>query len=111
MMNCPDYLEGEARKFFNRNKRRLEQMSLLTEADFDSFCALCEIHGLRRTVYPPKDSREALSYNSLTKNYLALLKQFGMLPRDRKRSKLEPEDDIGSVIRKAIENTEGEEDE
>ena len=105
-MNCPDYLEGEARKFFHRNRKRLEQLALLTEADFDSFCALCEIHGLRRAVYPPKDSREALSFNSLTKNYLALLKQFGMLPRDRKRSKLEPEDDIGAVIRKAISNAE-----
>ena len=84
----PDYLTGEASEFWDRHYDRLTEARVLTEGDTDSFALLCEIWQHIRQTNPDSDSKQAVKYIALVKQYMALAKQFGLMPRERKKSGL-----------------------
>lgn len=103
-MRRPSGLKGEAAKFWDRHSSRLEQDGLLDDNSFDGFTHLCEVHALKCAAQPEGgDPKERVWFIGLSKQYQALMKQFGLLPRDRKRADLEPELDIAEVLGKKME--------
>lgn len=88
-------LTGEAREFWNRHYWRLKRARVLTKADPDSFALLCLVWGQLYAlsgIQPGADAfREMIQFTNLTKQYQALAKQFGLLPRERKAAKMEVE--------------------
>ena len=92
-MNCPRWLKDDAAEFWKRHAKPLEQAGVLTDRDVDGFALLCEVWRLLRNTDPLRDSKEAVRYIALVKQAQALMKQFGLMPRDRKRSKIESEKD------------------
>lgn len=100
----PTHLKGEAAKFWTRNAKRLIESGILTEDGYDGFVHLCELHSYKCGAIPDSgDSKERIWFLGLSKQYQALLKQYGLLPRDRKRSEMEPEQDIADVLRGKME--------
>lgn len=102
-MNVPPYLKPEGKAFWKKHYNRLMESGLMTVADEESFIQLCEVWSDLRTVDRDAGSPQALRWGSLNKIYLALAKQFGMLPRDRKAAKLEPDQDIQDIINVKME--------
>jgi hypothetical protein len=94
MIRIPNHLTGESEKFWHRHAKRLYEVGLLTEADVESFCLLCDIWALIRGCQPALDSKEAIRYVGLAKQYITLAKQFCLLPKDRKVSKMQVEQEI-----------------
>lgn len=100
----PTHLQGEAAKFWTRNAKRLQDAGILNDDSFDGFVLLCETWGHRAEADPKsKDPKERIWYVALNKQCQALLKQYGLLPRDRKRCDMEPEQDIGQVLQGKME--------
>lgn len=99
MIKIPTYLSGEAKRFWQVHAKRLYLGGMLTEADVESFVLLCEIWAMIRGCNPEEDSREAIRYIGLVKQYFQISRQFGMMPKDRKQSKIETtkqeEDEFG----------------
>ncbi len=88
-------LNAVARAFWDRHHDRLRAAGLLTDADLDSFAVLCVTWSKLATISasePGADNfREMVQLNQLLKQYQAYAREFGLLPRDRKRSKLDGE--------------------
>jgi phage terminase small subunit len=92
----PSSLRGEALAFWDRHAGRLRDAGILTPADLDSFVLLCRTHALldalHAVVEPGADAfREMIQLVNLTKQYVALARQFGLLPRERKQAKMSVE--------------------
>jgi phage terminase small subunit len=98
MIRRPSWLEGEAISFWDRNVKHLQESGMLSEKDIDTFAMLCDIYGEYRACDPRKDSKEAIRYSAMTKQYFQFAKQFGLLPVARKKSKLEHEPDLDEII-------------
>lgn len=88
-------LNRTAREFWSRHYDRLHAAGLLTEADLDSFAVLCltwsKLAALAEEEPGADQFREMVQLNQLLKQYQQYAREFGLLPRDRKRSKLEAE--------------------
>jgi phage terminase small subunit len=102
MIRRPSWLTGDAISFWDRNAKHLIESEMLGEKDADSFAILCDIYRLLRASNPLIDSKEAIRYSAMTKQYITLAKQFGMLPRDRKKSKLEHEPELDELLDRKI---------
>lgn len=94
-MSPPLPLNSVARAFWDRHHDRLQAAGLLTDADVDSFAVLC-VTWSKLTVVAQSEPgaeqfREMVQLNQLLKQYQAYAREFGLLPRDRKRSKLDAE--------------------
>jgi phage terminase small subunit len=89
-------LNAVARAFWDRHHDRLRRAGLLTDADVDSFAVLCVLWSklaVLSAAEPGADQfREMVQLNQLGKQYHAYAREFGLLPRDRKRSKLEADE-------------------
>jgi phage terminase small subunit len=86
-------LNRTARDFWDRHHDRLRAAGLLTDGDVDSFCVLCVTWSKLAAISqhePGADQfREMVQLNQLLKQYQQYAREFGLMPRDRKRSKLE----------------------
>ena len=91
-MNRPKHLTNEAREFWDNHAKRLQQNGLLTEADRESFILVCEIWKLLRNCDQTLDAKSALRWQSLVKQYVVLARQFGLLPKDRIKMALIPDE-------------------
>jgi phage terminase small subunit len=93
MTTPPLPLNPTARAFWDRHHDRLRAAGMLTEADLDSFAVLCVTWSKLATISasePGADQfREMVQLNQLLKQYHTYAREFGLLPRDRKRSKLD----------------------
>ena len=93
MTEPPLPLSDTARAFWDRHHDRLKAAGLLTDADLDSFAVLCVTWSKLATISksePGADQfREMVQLNQLLKQFHTYAREFGLLPRDRKRSKLE----------------------
>lgn len=91
-MEPPVPLDGPARVYWDRHANRLKAAGTLTDADTESFALLCVTWGmlcrLQKVRPGAKRFRELIQFTNLQKQYQALAKQFGLLPRDRKASKM-----------------------
>jgi len=90
-------LAGEALAFWRRHYAELVRKKILTPRDLDTFTLLCLTWGKLTAIAatPPGAVfyRESIQFVNLNKQYQALAKQFGLMPRDRKAGKLEGESD------------------
>lgn len=88
-------LDPVALAFWDRHAGRLTAAGLLTAADVDSFAVLAVTWSKLATAAkcePGAETyREMVQFVALLKQYQALAKQFGLLPRDRKAAKLDTE--------------------
>jgi phage terminase small subunit len=88
-------LTEAARGYWDRHARRLARLRILTPGDLDSFTLLCVTWGMLSTLsdtQPGADQfREMVQLANLQKQYLALARQFGLVPRERRAAKLEGE--------------------
>lgn len=88
-------LSGAAKSFWGRHAKRLQKAKVLTDSDLDSFTVLCVTFGMidrLKEVEPGADAyREMVQFCNLLKQYQALAKQFGLLPRERKQAKMSTE--------------------
>ena len=94
MKNAPPIeLAGEALAFWNRHHERLRAAGLLTDADLDTFAVLCVAWGKFTTLSAVKAGaesfREMVQLNQLLKQLHTYGREFGLFPRDRKRSRLD----------------------
>lgn len=82
-----------ARGFWDRHHDRLRAAGLLTDADLDSFAVLAvtwsKLAAVSESEPGPGMFREMVQLNQLLKQYQAYAREFGLMPRDRKRSKLD----------------------
>lgn len=104
-MKAPNYLKGEARKYWYSHAKRLADAGILTDADVESFALLCMTWGMIQELQAKPGAehyREMTQYNNLIKQYLPLAKQFGMLPRDRKASKIDAPNDPAELLAKKM---------
>lgn len=89
------FLDPTARAFWDRHLARLTAAGLMTDADRDSFAVLCvtwsKLAMVARSEPGPDNFREMVQLNQLLKQYQAYAREFGLMPRDRKRSKLDGE--------------------
>lgn len=89
----PIPLAGEARAFWDRHHARLRAAGLLGAADLDTFAVLCvawaKFVALSGTVAGAESFREMVQLNQLLKQIHTYGREFGLFPRDRKRSKLD----------------------
>jgi len=90
----PLQLNPTARAFWDRHHDRLRTAGLLTDADLDSFAVLCITWGKLAAIAANSEPgaaqfREMVQLNALLKQYHSYAREFGLLPRDRKRSKLD----------------------
>jgi phage terminase small subunit len=85
-------LNDVARAFWDRHHDRLRADGLLTDADLDTFAVLCvawaKFVTLSTTVAGADKFREMVQLNQLLKQIHTYGREFGLFPRDRKRSKL-----------------------
>lgn len=82
-MQCPKHLKNEAAEFWRKHAPELQRVGLLKPTDAEGFALLCEVYRLIRTTDPEIDSKHAILFVSLLKQYQQLAKQFGLLPKDR----------------------------
>ncbi len=91
----PMPLNAVARSFWDRHHARLRAAGLLTDADLDSFAVLCltwsKLTAISVNEPGAENFREMVQLNQLLKSYQAYAREFGLMPRDRKRNKLEAE--------------------
>lgn len=89
----PIPLAGEALRFWQKHYRRLKRAGVLTAADVESFALLCVVWGriqdLQSRPWVEDDFRSPIQLDRLLKQYHAYAKQFGLLPRERKQSRME----------------------
>ena len=89
-------LDGPAREFWDRHALQLRNAGILEDCDLDSFTLLCVTWGkiAALAAVPPGENayREMVQLNNLNKQYQALAKSFGLLPRERRASKFEREE-------------------
>ena len=91
-MNCPKHLTAEAKEFWTNHSKRLIRAGLLTEAEKETFALCCEVYKQLRNCDPTLDAKSALRWQSSVKQFVVLAKQFGLLPKDRLKMKLEPDE-------------------
>lgn len=88
-------LNPTARAFWDRHAARLRAAGLLTDADLDSFAVLAvtwsKLSAISASEPGAAQFREMVQLNQLLKQYQAYAREFGLLPRDRKRSKIDAE--------------------
>lgn len=93
MFEPPLNLNTVARAFWDRHAARLRSVGLLTDADVDTFAVLClvwsKLAALSATEPGEGQFREMVQLDRLTKQYHALSREFGLCPKDRRRSKLD----------------------
>ncbi|MBN9522612.1 P27 family phage terminase small subunit [bacterium] len=91
----PLKLNSVAREFWDRHYGRLRDVGLLTDADVDTFAVLClvwsKLSALAATEPGEEQFREMVQLDRLTKQFHSLGREFGLCPKDRKRSKLDGE--------------------
>lgn len=89
-------LNPTARAFWDRHHDRLRKAGILTDADVDSFAVLCltwsKLYALAAIEAGADQFREMIQLDRLTKQYRDLAKQFGLLPRDRRMSKMDADE-------------------
>jgi hypothetical protein len=89
----PIPLGTDARRFWDKHYRRLKLAGVLTRADVESFALLCVVWGkIQELAALPAlvgDFRSPIQLDRLLKQYHAYAKQFGLLPRERKQSKMD----------------------
>lgn len=89
----PIPLSDHARRFWDKHYRPLRRSGTLTRADVESFALLCVVWGkiqeLQALHAELCDFRTPISLDRLLKQNHSFAKQFGLLPRDRKQSKME----------------------
>lgn len=93
MSEPPLPLNRIARAFWDRHYDRLQAAGLLTDADLDSFAVLCltwsKLAAVSESEPGAEQFREMVQLNQLLKQYQSYAREFGLLPRDRKRNKLD----------------------
>lgn len=93
MAEPPLPLNNVARAFWDRHHDRLKAAGLLTDADLDSFAVLCvtwsKLAAVSQSEPGADQFREMVQLNQLLKQYQAYAREFGLMPRDRKRNKLD----------------------
>src|SRR4051812_2914209 len=82
-MRRPKELTGNAAKYWDRNAPHLMADGMLTDKYFDGFVLLCKLWSQIQAVGDSiTDGKERVWYIGLTKQFQALSKQYGLLPRD-----------------------------
>jgi hypothetical protein len=95
-------LKAEALAFWKFHAKSLADDGMLTERDVHSFATLCQVWHHLQHADPTADGKERVWYIGLLKQYQTLSKQFGLLPRDRKRSGTEPEESLDDALDKRM---------
>lgn len=104
MKPVPSHLQGHARTLWKKHFARLVNAGVIEETDADGFAEVCEVYRHLRAAKPDSgDPKERIWYIGLLKQWQTLSKQYGLLPRDRKRSGIEPEADLEQVLGKKME--------
>ena len=124
MLNCPDFVQGEARREWARMSQLLADANLLTEVDRTALAAYCQAYGrwvdaerkLRQTgpvIKSPSGYPILNPYVSIVKGYFAQLSkmmvEFGMTPSSRSRLRIEQpdkqEDPLDTFLRQGARPT------
>jgi phage terminase small subunit len=97
----PSWLKAEAKQFWNKHWHRLcEEGAVDATRDVEGFSLLCEVWRILRHTDPCKDSKEGLRYGAMLKQYQALAKQYGLMPKDRKASGFDKPKDALEILKK-----------
>lgn len=98
-MRVPDYLDDDAKTYWKKHAKALEDAGILTDRDIESFALLCRIWSLLKNTDPDADPKQAIRFVGLSKQYQSLARQFSMLPRDRRKDGIDThkteEDEFG----------------
>lgn len=96
-MKKPQWLQGEAAKFWARHAPRLVESGQLTEQTADGFAQTCELWGDMRGAdkSEPKGRIWYVALNKLFKDYA---RQFGILPNLSRGQSAEPSADLDDVL-------------
>lgn len=78
-MKCPKNLDSEAKAFWKRHAKRLQEAGTLDESNYDAFVLLCRTHGILATLEPKKEKNGMIVFRSQTKQFMELAKPFGLL--------------------------------
>ena len=101
-MQCPKWLEGEAKAFFKKHSKALADDDKLNERNSDSFALLCQVWALIRATDPLESPQAGLRYIGLVKQYQALAKMYGLLPNLAKGQSAGGKKDLAAVIREGL---------
>jgi phage terminase small subunit len=86
-------LTPTAREYWDRHARRLRRAGILTRSDLDSFTVLCQtwakVQELQAIPAGADNYREMVQLSNMLKQYHAFAKQFGLMPRERRQSKMD----------------------
>lgn len=96
-MKKPDWLQGEAARFYQRHHKHCSETGTVNAKTADSFNLLCEIWGLLRDL-DKTDPKNNGHYIKLVKEYQAMGRQFAIMPNLSRGQQAEPQDDIDDVI-------------
>lgn len=91
-MKPPIELTGESLVYWKAHSKKLKDAGILTDRDVHSFALLCRIWGMMQELDAQPGSqnyRAMIQFTNLSKQYAALAKQFGLLPRERKAANME----------------------
>lgn len=110
---CPDHLDGVARKEWNRMAPILERLGLLTEIDGAAFAAYCQLYSrwvrIEKNLYKKKLTVDDKQHPLLvaSRQTLQLMRsyctEFGLTPSARGRMITpgeEEDDDFGNILDK-----------
>ena len=99
-MRLPTTLKDpDAIRFWKRHAAALASRGILTERDVETFCLLARIWALLERTDPDEDPKQAIRFVGLAKQYQSLARQFGLMPKDRRKDGNigdddEPKDDL-----------------
>lgn len=87
----PAYLDGEARKYWAKWHNTLVDTGTIHPTDEPQFELWCRNWSLLKSLDPKSDSKAAILFMALQKQFLAQSKAFGLTPEARaKQPKAEP---------------------
>ena len=97
-MKTPDYLKGEARKFFLRHCKRCEKDGTLTDATLDGFILLCRTWGMLTALDTEDDKMGIIKYVALSKIFERQGVPFGITAKKR----VDKKKDIATIIKEGL---------
>jgi phage terminase small subunit len=91
-MDSPIPLDSMAQSHWQALAPALETDGILTDRDRFAFAIMCQIWSKLQSLdtSDPTNYRAAIQHDRLTKSYHSYAKQFGLMPRERKQSKMQP---------------------
>jgi phage terminase small subunit len=108
-MNPPRYLDKDAREHWKRHCQACIANGSLTESTSDSFSLLCRLWSILQNTDPLADSKEAIRFVGMLKQYLVMAGKYGLI--NNKAPATRPTQSIGDIIKNALQSKTPQEEE